>query len=205
VVANPPIRLGPRFAEALVWVSEVHAEQVRKVTGVPYVSHLLAVAALTLEDGGDEHDAVVALCHDAVEDQGGRATLDEIRRRFGDDVADAVDLLSDSYGEPKAPWPQRKRAVVARFARGDLPEGVLRVAAADKLHNARALLSQLRAEGDRTWAAFDASPGEVVWYYRAMADALAERLPGSTNVDQLRLVVADLEPWLDSGQVPVSA
>ncbi len=191
--------------DALAWVDVLHAGQIRKRTGTPYVGHLLAVASLTLDDGGDEDDVVVALCHDAVEDQGGRATLEEIRRRYGDRVAEAVDMLSDSYGEPKAPWPERKRAAVARLAGADVPEGVLRVAAADKLHNARSILEQLRREGDRVWESFKAPAGEVVWYYRTIADLLAERYPGSANVDQLLRTVAELETWIDQGEVPVSA
>jgi (p)ppGpp synthase/HD superfamily hydrolase len=202
---DTPFRLGPRVAEALAWVDGLHAGQVRKRTGAPYIGHLLAVAALTLDDGGDPEDVIVALCHDAVEDQGGRATLEEIRRRFGDRVAEAVDLLSDSYGEPKAPWAVRKRAAVARLSAADVPEGVLRVASADKLHNARSIVEQLRREGARVWSAFNAAPAEVVWYYRAVADLLAERLPGSVNVVELLRTVAELEAWLDDDEVSVSA
>ncbi|MET0157852.1 MAG: HD domain-containing protein, partial [Acidimicrobiales bacterium] len=98
----PHTRLGPRFVEAVAWVTELHADQPGKGgRDVPYVGHLLAVAALTLEDGGDETDAVIALCHDAVEDQGGDVALAEIRRRFGEEVADAVALLSDGRGETR--------------------------------------------------------------------------------------------------------
>jgi (p)ppGpp synthase/HD superfamily hydrolase len=208
-VDAPHVRLGPAFNEAVAWVGALHAEQPRKGGGdVPYVSHLLAVAALALEDGGDETDAVIALCHDAVEDQGGEATLDEVRRRFGAEVADAVAVLSDwrgRAGEPKAPWSPRKRALLAQLAGDDVSERALRVAAADKLHNARSLLAALRREGPRVWDRFRATPGEYLWFYRTVGDLLAERLPGSVNAAELDRVVAELAGWAPEETVSVPA
>jgi len=205
-VATPHIRLGPRFAEAVAWVTELHADQPRKGgSDVPYVSHLLAVTALVLEDGGDEDDAITALCHDAVEDQGGDDTLAEVRRRFGDEVAGAVAVLSDSRGEPKGPWMARKRLLLAQLDRSDVAEGAFRVAAADKLHNARTLLTQLRDEGPRVWERFRATPDQLVWFYRSVADVLAERHPGSANVAELERVVDELADWVPEGEVGLTA
>jgi (p)ppGpp synthase/HD superfamily hydrolase len=204
-VATPHIRLGPRFVEAVAWVTELHADQARKGgSDVPYLSHLLAVAALVLEDGGGELDAIVALCHDAVEDQGGEAALAEVRRRFGDEVADAVDLLSDSHGhhgEDKAPWMERKARLLAQLGGPEVPEAVLRVAAADKLHNARTILVALEVEGTRVWERFRSTPPELVWFYRSVATVLADRHPGSTNVAELERAVDQLATWVDEGQV----
>jgi (p)ppGpp synthase/HD superfamily hydrolase len=200
------VRLGPRFVEAVAWVTELHADQGRKgQADVPYASHLLAVASLVLEDGGDEDAAIVALCHDAVEDQGGAPTLAEVRRRFGDDVAEAVDLLSDSHGshlDAKAPWAERKARLLAQLSRPATPPAALRVAAADKLHNARSVLTALQQEGPVVWERFRAGPGEVVWFYQSVADLLAERLPDSANVAELRRVVAELAGQADD--LPVS-
>jgi (p)ppGpp synthase/HD superfamily hydrolase len=208
-VVTPHTRLGPRFAEAVAWVAELHGDQSRKGGGdVPYVSHLLAVAALTLEDGGTEDEAIVALCHDAVEDQGGDVTLDEVRRRFGDAVADAVALLSDSRGsvdDPKPPWAERKRFLLDQLSGPGVPEGVFRVAAADKLHNARSLLVALRREGPRAWEASRATPAELLWFYRSCADLLAERHPGSGNVIELERTVTELAAWVPDGEVVASA
>lgn len=199
-MAVPFVRLGPGFVEAVAWVTDLHAAQPRKGgSDVPYVSHLLAVAALVLEDGGDETDVVIALCHDAVEDQGGSPVLDEVRRRFGDEVAEAVDLLSDwrgRVGEPKAPWRARKEALLAQLARPDAGERVLRVAAADKLHNARSVLVALRQEGPRVWERFRSTPEELVWFYRSVVDLLAERHPGSANAAELERVVDELAQWV---------
>ncbi len=201
-MASPHVRPGPGFVGALAWVTDLHADQSRKGgSDVPYISHLLAVAALVLEDGGSEEDAVIALCHDAVEDQGGDATLEEVRQRFGATVADGVALLSDSRGEPKGPWAERKALLLAQLAGPDVPEGVLRVAAADKLHNARSLLVQLRREGDRVWDRFRSTPEELVWFYRAVADLLAERHPGSVNVAELDRSVRELADWVGEAQV----
>jgi (p)ppGpp synthase/HD superfamily hydrolase len=209
VVKAAPTPLGPRFVEAVSWSAALHADQGRKGRDhVPYMSHLLAVAALTLEDGGTEDDAVVALCHDAVEDQGGHEALAEVRRRFGDDIARAVDLLSDSCsprGVPKAPWAERKRALLAKLSGPDVPEGVLRVAAADKLHNARSLLAQLHHDGPQTWKGFRATPAEAVWFYRSCATLLAKRLPDSINAGELARIVAELEHWVQESERAVPA
>src|SRR5215468_3319350 len=100
--------LTSRFDRALVYARETHAEQMRKGTDIPYVSHLLAVASLVLEDGGDEDEAIAALLHDAVEDQGGDQRLNDVRSRFGDRVAAIVESCSDSSEQPKPPWRTRK-------------------------------------------------------------------------------------------------
>jgi (p)ppGpp synthase/HD superfamily hydrolase len=190
-------------------MTELHADQARKGDHqLPYISHLLAVAALTLEDGGDEADAIVALCHDAVEDQGGEATLAEVRSRFGDDVARAVDLLSDSRGErdaPKAPWRERKDGLLSQLRQPDVPDGVLRVAAADKLHNARSSVVALRREGPVVWERFRAEPADYVWFYRSIAELIAERLPASTNGAELARAVDELARWLPGDEVTLSA
>ena len=206
-MATSRVQLGPRFVEAVAWVSELHADQGRKGrSDVPYVSHLLAVAALALEDGGDEDDAIVALCHDTVEDQGGAATLAEVRRRFGDDVAEAVDLLSDSHGshedDDKEPWADRKARLLAQLARPEAPTTVLRVAAADKLHNARSMLVALELQGPEVWDRFRATPGEAVWFYQSVADLLGERFPESVNVPELQRVCVELARWAGEAPVP---
>ena len=204
-MATPEVQLGARFVEAVAWVTELHADQGRKGRpDVPYVSHLLAVAALTLEDGGGEDDAIVALCHDTVEDQGGLATLQEVRRRFGDEVAEAVDLLSDSHGchdGEKEPWAERKARLLAQLASPGVPATVLRVAAADKLHNARSIVAALESQGHAVWGRFRAPPGDLVWFYQAVADLLADRFPTSTNVPELQRICADLARWAEDAPV----
>jgi (p)ppGpp synthase/HD superfamily hydrolase len=118
-----------KFRKALDYAARVHARQMRKKTGRPYIGHLMSVAALVIEYGGDEEMAIAALLHDAVEDQGGLRRLREIRKKFGKRVAHIVDGCTDSYTEPKPPWLERKRAYVERLRQEDAE--VLLVSAAD--------------------------------------------------------------------------
>src|SRR5436309_13050206 len=146
--------LGERFADALAYAADVHRDQVRKSTAIPYVAHLLAVAARVLEDGGREGEAIAALLHDAPEDQGGEARLADIRDRFGDRVADIVEACSDTFESPKPPWRGRKEAYLAHLRDPATAIDVLRVSAADKLNNATAILRDLRQLGPRVWERF---------------------------------------------------
>ncbi|MBL8784840.1 MAG: HD domain-containing protein [Deltaproteobacteria bacterium] len=185
--------LGPRFTDALSWGAELHRHQVRKGSDVPYLAHLLSVAALVLEHGGDEDVAIAAVLHDAVEDQGGQPILDEIGRRFGARAADIVLGVSDSVtakGALKAPWRDRKEKYLVHFA--EASADVRLVSMADKLHNARSTVSDLRREGPRTWDKFNATREDTLWFYRRFAD-LAKTLDRRAIVDELELVVRDLE------------
>ena len=182
--------LSPRFTAALAFAAELHSDQLRKGTDIPYVSHLLGVASLVLEHGGDEEAAIAALLHDAAEDQGGLATLDRIRARFGAEVAEIVDACTDTYEDPKPPWRERKERYVATLAKKS--DAARLVSCADKLHNARAILSDLRRHGDRLWQRFNAAPVEICWYYRALSDAFQRAGPASLAAE-LRLVADEIE------------
>jgi (p)ppGpp synthase/HD superfamily hydrolase len=168
-----PKKFTARFENALVYAGRLHADQLRKGSGVPYISHLLAVTALVIEDGGDEDEAIAALLHDAVEDQGGRKTLAEIRRRFGDRVAYIVEGLTDAYTIPKPPWRERKEKYIQHL-RQATPD-VRRVSLADKLHNARSILNNLRWQGEAIWERFNGGKEGTLWYYRALLDVFQER------------------------------
>ena len=183
-------RFGSRFEEALQWATQLHAGQSRKGTRIPYISHLLSVAALVIEDGGDEDEAIAALLHDAVEDQGGLQTREEIRRRFGDRVVSIVDGCTDAFSSPKPPWRERKEKHIENV-RCAAPE-VLRVSVADKLHNARSILDDLRRDGDTTWSRFRGGKDGTLWYYRTMTRAL-EQVGSSRLLQELRRVVSELE------------
>jgi len=183
-------RLGSRFQEALHYALELHSRQTRKGTGIPYVAHLMSVSAIVLEDGGDEDQAVAALLHDAVEDQGGRPILDEIRRRFGERVALIVEGCTDAETVPKPPWRERKELYIAHLSKAS-PD-VLRVSTADKLHNARAILADFRREGDELWGRFTADRAGVLWYYRALVSAY-EAAGGSFLAEELDRVVSEIE------------
>ena len=178
-----------RFDDALVYAARLHAKQLRKGTLVPYVAHLLATASIALEHGANEDEAIAALLHDAVEDQGGQKTLSAIRKRFGDVVAEIVMGCSDTDRTPKPPWRARKEAHLRHLRRA--PRSVRLVAAADKLHNARSIVADLREQGRAAWQRFNAGPEEQLWYYGALVDTFSRKGPRRI-AGELRLVVDEM-------------
>jgi GTP pyrophosphokinase len=152
----------------------------------------MAVSGLVLENGGTEDEAIAGLLHDAVEDQGGPATLELIRQQFGGEVADMVRALSDTDETPKPPWRARKEAYLLHLE--EAPPAVLRISAADKLHNARSILRDYAIVGEDLWNRFSAPAADQIWYYRSLADVFRRRLGGPLASDLSR-TVADLE-WL---------
>lgn len=184
------MRLGAQFAQGVAYAARLHAGQTRKKTRRPYIAHLLGVTAIVLEYGGDEEQAVAALLHDAVEDQGGLPRLREIRRKFGARVAHIVDGCTDAYTIPKPPWRERKEKYLRRLRRA--LADVRLVSAADKLHNVREILADYRREGEAVWSRFSGGRDGTLWYYRALVRAF--RAAGrSPLVEELARVVKDLE------------
>jgi len=189
--------LGPRFDEAVSYAAVVHADQVRKGSGVPYMAHLLGVAALVLEDGGDEDQAIAGLLHDAVEDRGGRPRLNDIRQRFGMRVATIVEGCSDAIsedGEPKGDWWGRKCGHLEHLAEvdGDLREPLLRVSMADKLSNLRATVRDAAGRDEGFWRVFKHGAASQLWYYGRMIDLFHERMPSSSMLPELDALLAQL-------------
>ena len=182
--------LSSRFEDALVYATQVHAAQLRKGTPIPYVSHVLIVTGIVLENGGDEDEAIAALLHDAVEDQGGDARLADIRSRFGARVADIVCGCSDSTTRPKPPWEGRKRRYLAHLPSASASERL--VSAADKLANARAILADYRQAGDAVWTRFNANRDQILWYYRELVKAFRQA-GGPPLVEELDRVVSAIE------------
>ena len=146
-------KLSGQFSKALVYAESKHHNQVRKGGDIPYVGHLLSVASLVINDGGSEEQAIAALLHDTVEDQGGPPTLEEIRANFGDDVARIVDECSDTDEVPKPPWLERKRRYIDHLA--DVGHDTLLVSVADKLDNARSMLRDYHTHGPSLWDRFN--------------------------------------------------
>lgn len=182
--------LSPLFDEALVWAASLHRSQPRKGTKVPYMAHLMGVSSLVLEDGGTEVEAIAGLLHDAVEDCG-KEIEPNLRRKFGDRVADIVLECSDDTpdaGGEKRPWAERKEEYVHHLADASL--SAVRVCAADKLHNARATLSDLSASG--RWPEANACPHQSLWFYEAVSAVVSRRLDGSRAAKELAVVVDGL-------------
>ncbi len=191
--------LSPRFCCALALAFDLHAQQERKGSGVPYVAHLLGVASLVLDYGGDEDTAIAALLHDAIEDCGGDRARQRIRETLGMDTTDRastdriltiIEGCSETDRTPKPPWRERKLAYIAHLATAS-PEMRL-VSSADKLHNARSLLRDYRSVGEALWSCFNGGREGTLWYYRAMVSALYEAEP-TPIVAELDRVVTELE------------
>ena len=185
-----PVPYGEKFEDALVYTTRLHRDQTRKGTDVPYVTHLLAVAAIVGENGGTEDDVVAALLHDTPEDQGGKDRLEEIRTRYGEDVAGIVDGCTDTYKDPKPDWRPRKEAYIAHVAKA--PPSVRLVSAADKLHNARSILADLRSLGEELWDRFTGGKRGTLWYYRTLTEAY-KRAGANAVVEELDRVVREIE------------
>lgn len=184
------MKLTARFRDALHYAAELHAEQKRKASDVPYVAHLLGVTSIALEHGADEDEAIAALLHDAVEDQGGPATADEIRRRFGQRVVEIVLGCTDADRIPKPPWRERKEAYIAHLEHAS--PSVWLVSASDKLYNARSVLADYRRLGDGVWSRFNGGKEGTLWYYRTLAGKLRDKAPQAL-AEELDRVVRELE------------
>ena len=182
--------LGRQFEEALLYAAHVHARQVRKGTSIPYVGHLLSVAALVINDGGDEDESIGALLHDAPEDQGGRERLADIRARFGERVARIVEGCTDTFEQPKPPWLPRKEQYLAHLE--GAPDEVVRVSLADKVDNARAIARDYQLLGEALWERFNPDSDQR-WYYTSLLDVF-QRRSESSLVDDLERAVREFAP-----------
>jgi (p)ppGpp synthase/HD superfamily hydrolase len=173
----------PLLGEAIIWALERHKKQERKGAGTPYIGHLLSVAGLVIEFGGDEEQAIAGMLHDLVED--GHGSLSEVEARFGARVAAIVQGCTDADTLPKPPWRARKEAYIAHLK--EAPSDVLLVSAADKLHNARAILTDLRTHGDAVFNRFRGGREGTIWYYMAVSAVFDRCMPGplATELDHV--------------------
>ena len=183
-------QLTRRFDEALLYARHVHGGQLRKGSSIPYFAHLLGAAAIAIEFGANEDQAIAALLHDAVEDQGGQPRLDDIELRFGEDVARMVKACTDTDVQPKPDWRPRKEAYLEHLETA-APMDALLVSLSDKIHNAEAILSDLRAIGDEVWTRFTGRKDGTLWYYQELDSIFSQRLPGPAAV-RLKFAVAEL-------------
>jgi GTP pyrophosphokinase len=189
----PP--LSPRFEQAVQYAAILHAGQVRKRTTIPYLSHILQVAGLVLEHGGDEDEAIAGLLHDVVEDCGGRPRQSDVLARFGERVARIVEECTDALEVPKPPWRERKEKYLAHLATAS--QSACLVSACDKLHNLRSIVSDLAVEPasrrDTVWQRFNGGRDNTIWYYHAVIEAvLAKPIPKRLKHD-LEMVLADFK------------
>jgi len=181
--------LSDRFQSALEMAFHFHRTQNRKQSQIPYFAHLMSVTALVLENGGSENQAIAALLHDAVEDQGGKPTLKKIKDKFGAEVADIVDGCTDAYTNPKPPWKERKIAYLEKLK--SKSDTILLVSLADKVHNARTILRDLHLEGDNVWNKFNGGKSGTLWYYQSLANFF-DTTPFPTLKKELRQLIEEI-------------
>ncbi len=184
------MKLSPKFEEALIYATRVHGGQLRKKTKIPYIGHLLGVTAIAMEYGADETEAIGALLHDAVEDCGGPECQREIEEKFGQRVGEIVAGCTDTDETPKPPWRERKEKYIAHLKSASASTRL--VSAADKLHNAQAIVHNLREAGDEVWTRFKGGKAGALWYYRSLVAAFREHGP-SLLIDELDRVVTEME------------
>ena len=184
------------FEAALSFVIKLHAAQFRKETEIPYITHLIGVAGLVLENGGKRDEAIAALLHDSVEDQakdypGGAAALRrDIDAQFGRRVLEIVEACTDADEDPKPPWRERKEIYIGHL--DSVSDGARLVSCADKLHNARAIVSDLRVMGEALWNRFNGGKEGTLWYYRTLADTFL-RLGPKRLAEELDRAVVEME------------
>jgi (p)ppGpp synthase/HD superfamily hydrolase len=189
--------LSTRFDHALSYTSMIHRIQVRKGSGIPYISHLLGVASITLEFGGNEDQAIAALLHDAAEDQGGEVRLNDIRITFGEAVEKIVRDCSDSLGEKKpanegdrkVEWRLRKEAYLSTLPKK--PASSLLVSLADKTHNSEAIVTDVHRSGPSVWGRFTGGQDGTIWYYQELLKFFAAKLP--EHVSRLDRAVSEMK------------
>lgn len=185
-----PPKLGRRLQDAFKYAAEQHAGQTRKKSAVPYLAHLIAVTSLVLEAGGDEDMAIAALLHDVVEDCGGMPRLREVRKKFGARVARIVEGCTDSFGDDRGEWRERKQNYLNEVKHADAETRL--VSACDKLHNVRTIVSDYRSIGQAVWERFSGKKEGSLWYYRALSDEYQRREPNAIT-RELALTVTELE------------
>ena len=173
---KPAITLSDRFFTAVVYATTLHRDQVRKSTTVPYICHPLGVAAILIEAGANEDQIIAGLLHDIAEDCGGEPRLEDIEKLFSKEIAEIVRGCSDSLTESesnKAPSRERKEAHLKHLETAS--HDVLIVTAADKLHNARAIATDLEINGSALWARFNLDQESIIWYYKSVFAILEDK------------------------------
>jgi GTP pyrophosphokinase len=182
----------PEFERALAFATRLHAPQTRKETDIPYISHLIGVAGLVLENGGDRDQAIAGLLHDAIEDRGVDypggvdALRKDLEAEFGPTVLRIVEGCTDAETMPKPPYQARKERYIAHL--DDAPPEVLLVSCADKLHNARAIVADLRVMGNALFDRFNGGREGTLWYYESLASVFERRGPGHLAAELRRTV-----------------
>lgn len=189
-MSKQPTALSDQFLSAFEFAFQLHRNQLRKGSEIPYMSHLIGVAALVMEDGGDETEAIAALLHDSVEDQGGAVTLEKVKQKFGDRVASIVEYCTDSMETPKPPWKDRKQALIEKAGAAGVSE--FKILIADKLHNLRSIRYALQRFGGEVWGRFKGGREGSLWYYQLLLTTFRSR-GDHPYLDEMEVILEYLE------------
>ncbi len=187
-----------RLDAAFVFAHRLHRDQTRKGSDRPYITHLLTVAGIVAEYGGDEDQIIAALLHDTVEDQGGRPILDEIRNEFGENVAAYVEACTDAFVHPKPPWRERKESFLRSLV--NVPEAAYLIITADKVHNIRSMIADLETIGPRLWDRFNVDRDQILWYHREICLELTKRWKHPL-LDELSAAVETLARKVEASEI----
>jgi (p)ppGpp synthase/HD superfamily hydrolase len=187
--------MSERFVDAVEFANELHGDQIRKGTKVPYISHLLIVSGIVLQHGGGEDEAIAALLHDTVEDCGGKPVMVRIRECFGDKIAGLVDGCSETDIQPKPPWLERKEGYIESIRSAD--PSVRLISCADKIHNASSIISEYRKVGEQVWDRFKANKTETLWFYTSIINAMRASGENRPILDELVIVVEELKKLVE--------
>ena len=199
------------YEEALILAAELHRTQKRKGSEIPYLSHLMSVSALVLENGGTEEEAIAGLLHDAIEGAKDGPAAERVRTeigdRFGVAVLSIVEACTDADAGEKAVenqqdieerrrrWRIRKERYIEHLETA--PGPVLLVSACDKVHNARAIVRDVQVGGRGIFGRFLGGEVGTLWYYGALAEAFEGRVPNDPRIgwlaDELARQVASME------------
>ncbi len=188
--------LPEKYIQALIYAAELHSDQYRKGSNVPYLTHLMTVSSYVFEYGGTVDQAIAGLLHDAIEDQSHKTSYGEIENRFGVEVSDIVRACTDAEISPKPPWEERKRDYLSRLSKKS--DFIKLVVACDKLHNAECIVRDAKIHGESLWGRFSAPPERILWYYEGIVTALdgfdSPVVAGlKSKVDEMRSLVSQIK------------
>lgn len=161
--------------KAILFAVKAHCNTERRGKGYPYIIHPLEAAEIVASISPDQELLAAAVLHDTVEDTD--VTIDEIRAKFGERIANIVADESEkreaNYDEV-ASWRARKEAAINHLRHASRDSKI--VALGDKLSNIRAIARDYQDLGDKLWERFHAPNGKAdhEWHYRGLAEALSE-------------------------------
>ena len=192
-------RPSARLMRGIATASRAHDGHYRKGSGVPYISHPMAVMLIAASVTNDEDVLLAALFHDILEDVPENYSRAEMENEFGLRVVEIVDGVTKDSSLRS--WQERADAYLEQLSRGS-DESVI-VAAADKFHNLSQTLEDLDRIGHALWERFRSSPSQQLWWYTNVRNIIAERLPSMPLLEDLDVLIEKLKTWVETAEKSV--